>query len=225
MTATPDGEAASSHVAGLATFMAARGTARGRDYAAVRGHGDVKDERGVAWDLSPLREDARLTFALRVAARGTSAHGSRRGRWQRLASSWPGVLGDAGRARRPDGGVPGRATPAVERGGSRVALEGKGGLPPKPNGSASPSRQTVSRRGSTSPPGPWQGTVRVGRLHKGRARLPSPHDGSETSAADAHPDGPVVIPAGSGSTHSTPRGTTPRRRGETSRWDRVGQDE
>ena len=67
MTATPDGEAASGHVAGLATFMAARGTARGRDYAAVRGHGDVKDERGVAWDLSPLREDARLTFALRVA--------------------------------------------------------------------------------------------------------------------------------------------------------------
>lgn len=67
LTVAADGESAAGHVEGLATFMAARGTDPGRDYAAVRGDDDARDERDVERDLSPLREDVRLAFALRVA--------------------------------------------------------------------------------------------------------------------------------------------------------------
>ncbi|WP_432013285.1 methyltransferase domain-containing protein [Streptomyces cucumeris] len=67
LTVAEDGGSAGGWVQGLATFMPARGTGPGRDFAAVRGEGPPRDERPVTRDIGPLRDDWHLLFALRVA--------------------------------------------------------------------------------------------------------------------------------------------------------------
>ncbi|MBL1100866.1 methyltransferase domain-containing protein [Streptomyces coffeae] len=67
LTVADDGRSASGWVQGLATFMPARGTGPGRDFAEVRGDGPPTDERPVTRDIAPLRDDWHLLFALRVA--------------------------------------------------------------------------------------------------------------------------------------------------------------
>ncbi|MEU1630847.1 methyltransferase domain-containing protein [Streptomyces sp. NPDC020096] len=67
LTVADDGQSATGWAQGLAQFMPARGTDPGRDGAQVRGNGPADHERPIAKDLHPLRENAHLKFALRVA--------------------------------------------------------------------------------------------------------------------------------------------------------------
>jgi protein-L-isoaspartate O-methyltransferase len=69
LTVADDGRSASGRFAGLAQFMAARGTSvRGLGYREVRGTTLTQDERPFTRDLRTLRDDVRLLFTLRVAA-------------------------------------------------------------------------------------------------------------------------------------------------------------
>ncbi|MBV9024812.1 MAG: protein-L-isoaspartate O-methyltransferase [Streptomycetaceae bacterium] len=67
LTVADDGTSATGWVQGLAEFMPARGSRAPLDYQQIRGDQDPEDERPVARDLRPLREDLHLRFALRVA--------------------------------------------------------------------------------------------------------------------------------------------------------------
>ncbi|MFJ6213889.1 methyltransferase domain-containing protein [Streptomyces sp. NPDC092296] len=68
LTVAPDGRSATGWVQGLAQFMPARGTGRPLpDFRTVRGDGPAQAERPLHRDLGPLRDDAHLRFALRVA--------------------------------------------------------------------------------------------------------------------------------------------------------------
>ncbi|MFD7501173.1 methyltransferase domain-containing protein [Streptomyces sp. NPDC059850] len=67
LTVAGDGRSASGWVQGLATFMPARGTDLGRDFQQVREAAPYADERPFTRDLTPLRDDWHLRFALRVA--------------------------------------------------------------------------------------------------------------------------------------------------------------
>jgi protein-L-isoaspartate O-methyltransferase len=67
LTVAADGRSATGWVRGLAQFMPARGTPAAPDFAHVRGTGPAKDVRPFPRDLAPLRDDAHLRFALRVA--------------------------------------------------------------------------------------------------------------------------------------------------------------
>jgi protein-L-isoaspartate O-methyltransferase len=69
LTVADDGRSASGRFAGLAQFMAARGTSgRGLGYRQIRGTTPPEDERPFTRDLRTLRDDVRLLFTLRVAA-------------------------------------------------------------------------------------------------------------------------------------------------------------
>ncbi|MFI6285033.1 methyltransferase domain-containing protein [Streptomyces sp. NPDC051018] len=68
LTVADDGRSASGWVQGLAQFMPARGTDHSYDdFTAVRGDGPSDSQRGWARDLTPLRNNWHLLFALRVA--------------------------------------------------------------------------------------------------------------------------------------------------------------
>lgn len=67
LTVADDGRSASGWVRGLATFMLARGTDLGRSFEQVREGAPHADERPFARDLTPLRDDWHLRFALRVS--------------------------------------------------------------------------------------------------------------------------------------------------------------
>lgn len=69
LTTAPDGESAEGRFVGLAQFMPDRTAAAppGRTYADIRGTGPAEDERPFDRGLTPLRDDAGLRFALRVA--------------------------------------------------------------------------------------------------------------------------------------------------------------
>jgi len=68
LTVADDGRSASGWVQGLARFMPARGTATpARAFAQIRGSAPAEDERAFVRDLTPLRDDQHLLFALRVA--------------------------------------------------------------------------------------------------------------------------------------------------------------
>jgi protein-L-isoaspartate(D-aspartate) O-methyltransferase len=69
LTVAEDGRSATGWMQGLAQFMPARGRGpgTGRDFVQIRGDGEPEDRRAVVRDLAPLREDAHLRFALRVA--------------------------------------------------------------------------------------------------------------------------------------------------------------
>ncbi|MFE7132271.1 methyltransferase domain-containing protein [Streptomyces sp. NPDC057638] len=68
LTVADDGRSASGWVQGLAQFLPARGLDHGTgDYGEIRGHGPAEEERPWGRDLTPLRDDWHLRFALRVA--------------------------------------------------------------------------------------------------------------------------------------------------------------
>lgn len=63
-----DGKSATGWVQGLAQFMSARGTAGpARTFSQVRGTAPAEAERSMTRNLEPLRDNAHLRFALRVA--------------------------------------------------------------------------------------------------------------------------------------------------------------
>lgn len=68
LTVSEDGKSARGHVQGLAQFMPARGSAGGPDgdFSRVRAGRDPEHEHHARLDLSPLRTDWHLRFALRV---------------------------------------------------------------------------------------------------------------------------------------------------------------
>lgn len=66
LTVAEDGRSATGPVAGLAQFMAARGTPAGRTWQQIRGHEPTDPDRTLVRDLTPLRDDQHLRFALRV---------------------------------------------------------------------------------------------------------------------------------------------------------------
>lgn len=75
LTVAADGQSAVGWMQGLATFMAARGTAVDSSWEAVRGAGSPDEESALARaDLGPLHRDANLLFALRVALPDVRIH-------------------------------------------------------------------------------------------------------------------------------------------------------
>ncbi|WSJ48004.1 methyltransferase domain-containing protein [Streptomyces sp. NBC_01317] len=68
LTVAEDGKSATGWVQGLAQFMSARGTAGpARTFSQVRGTAPAEAERSMTRNLEPLRDNAHLRFALRVA--------------------------------------------------------------------------------------------------------------------------------------------------------------
>jgi protein-L-isoaspartate(D-aspartate) O-methyltransferase len=103
LTVADDGHSASGWFQGLAQFMPARGAAATvRSFAQVRGTGPAQDERATARDLTPLRDNPHLLFALRVAlpdiriTTGTDADGVNA--WLHDDTSWASLsaLGGGG---------------------------------------------------------------------------------------------------------------------------------
>lgn len=122
LTVDGEGRSASGWIQGLAQFMSARGTDPGRDFGQVRGSGPAEDDRPVARDLAPLRDDAHLLFALRVClpdvriSTATDEDG---------VNAWlhDGATSWAALSARPDagahGGAPVRARAHAHQGGPR----------------------------------------------------------------------------------------------------------
>lgn len=68
LTVADDGQSATGWIQGLAQFMPARAhLAHGRSYSEIRADQDLASKRAIERDLSPLRDDQHLRFALRVA--------------------------------------------------------------------------------------------------------------------------------------------------------------
>ncbi|WP_039938909.1 methyltransferase domain-containing protein [Streptomyces himastatinicus] len=130
LTVADDGRSASGWVQGLATFMPARGTDPGRPFEEVREAAAYADERPFTRDLTPLRDDWHLRFALRVSApdvRITTAEDEDGlNAWLHDGStSWAmlAAVGDGTTAAHQGG--PRRLADEVERGWDRWLAEGR----------------------------------------------------------------------------------------------------